>query len=265
MLMIEFGSRQRGDFNNCSDKDVLILASNWKQIKFETDKLTSEGFSVSSFLFGKATYLIKTGSLFFKHIFDEGILISGSEERFHQLASQWYPAKDYEREIEGNLDLLEVLNFTPSSYVGIAVIVDILISSIRNILIRRLASQGCYVFSWSKIFEEAKKRNMIKEEDIRIFLIARQLKNKYRQGVVMRISRNYLRHLIDGAQRALTVSVKTRFASHKAIRSLPERYNDNTYKQLRSIELVCAEYGFHESLGALRSIVRKPAYFCANG
>jgi hypothetical protein len=265
MLAIEFGSRQRGDFNLSSDKDILLLASSWEQITIETREHTLAGFSVSAFLFDKAVYLIKSGNLFFKHICDEGVLVFGSQDQYQALISQWHPANNYSKEIDENIDLLEVLTFAPSTYSGIIVIVDILISSVRNILIRRLADQGCYVFSWSQVFKEAQERGMIKNEDIQVFLIARYLKNQYRQGIVPVIPQSYLEYILNGAQRAFNISFKLKFARRMEMRSLPEKYCDGSYKQLRALELMCAEYGFHKSLGSLLLLTSQPAYFCANG
>lgn len=45
---------------------------------------------------------------------------------------------------------------------------------------------------------------------------------------------------------------------------LSERMDTGTYKQLRAIELMCAEYEFDESIKGLVSIVKRPAYFCSN-
>jgi hypothetical protein len=265
MLVVEFGSRRRGDYHFSSDKDLLVLASNWEEIKQETEKRKLQGYSVSAFLLGKASYLVKTGSLFFKHIADEGTLIWGPQHEYQQLISRWRPARSYDDDIAENLDLLEVLDFIPVSHFGFLVTVDILISSVRNILIRKLARYGMYIYSWNEIFQAAQKHGMIKVDDISVFLRARHLKNLYRQGDRQRVTLSFLERLLDGAERACGASLRFGFPGREEIRSLPERFDDGTYKQLRALELMCAEYSFDASLGVQLAWIRQPSYFCANG
>lgn len=265
MLSIKFGSRPRGDSDFLSDKDILLLASGWDQINIAMEEKAAEGFSVSAFLYDKAVFLTKNGNLFFKHICDEGILVSGSSEYFQWLISQWQASNNYYNEIYENLDLLEVICFTPQSNEGVIVAVDILISSVRNILIRRLANQGEYVFSWRKIFITACRRGMIKKEDVLLFIKARQLKNQYRLGKIPQVSLNYFESLLIAATRACGSALRQQFTYRAKLRSLPEQFVDGTYKQLRAIELMCAEYSFHQSTDTLLALVRQPAYFCANG
>ncbi len=265
MLTIEFGSSRRGDFDLTSDRDLLLIASDWEQITSETAKKTTEGYSVSAFLFDKAAYLIKSGSLFFKHICDEGVLVSGSEKNYRELFSGWRAAADYRDELYENIDLLEVIRFAPATPAGVAAIVDILISSVRNILIRRLACSGKYVFSWRNVLAAAEKRDIIKAEDVRLLLMARHFKNCYRQGIVASLPMTYLDALLEASSRACGIPLRLQFATRAELRLLPEKYGDRSYKQLRAVELMCAEYYFDSALKPLMTFVRRPAYFCANG
>ena len=60
-----------------SDRDILLIASNWDQLAKEKALRTAEGYSVSCFTKNASSYLIETGSLFFKHVIDEGVLVHG--------------------------------------------------------------------------------------------------------------------------------------------------------------------------------------------
>lgn len=265
ILAIEFGSGRRGDYDLTSDKDLLLIGSDWQQISSESARCSAEGFSISAFLFDKANYLITNGNLFFKHICDEGVLVAGSEDCYKAMIYGWQAASDYREEVWENLDLLEVIHFVPQTTAGIAAAIDILISSVRNILIRRLACDGEYVFSWRQVFAEASKRQMIKGEDVQLLMTARHLKNRYRQGYISKLSLSYLEALFEASNRACGVILKPRFARRIDLRSLPEKYDDGTYKQLRALELMCAEYSFDKALNPLLNFIRHPAYFCANG
>lgn len=265
MLAVEFGSGKRGDCDYTSDRDLLLISTDWKKIMLETERKSTEGFSVSSFLLNKATYLVNSGSLFFKHISDEGVLVSGSKNDYRILMSGWQAAADYKDEAYENIDLLEVINFIPRSPQGVAAAVDILISSVRNILIRRLACDGEYVFSWESVFTTAENRKIIKKEDIKLLLVARRIKNLYRQGHIASISIQYFEALLEASSRACGVALQPRYATRAELRSLPEKYADGSYKQLRAMELMCAEYPFDCTVDSLLNLVRRPAYFCANG
>ncbi|MCI0427901.1 MAG: hypothetical protein L0Z46_07805 [Nitrospiraceae bacterium] len=248
-----------------SDKDILLLGDNWDQLKREKATKAEEGYSVSCFTKSKAGYLMRSGSLFFKHIIDEGVLVSGRSEEYNRLIAEWCPAASYEDEIEDNLDVLEVLAFVPKSPAGLATVVDIVITSIRNIVIRRLAAAGQYVFSWAGVLHTAAKGGQVRAEDVPFFLEARKMKNEYRMGRIRNVSETYVDRLIEGASGVLGGRNKCRFAEHKSILGLPERFADGSYKQLRAVDLLCAEYDFDGSLKSFMDWVRQPSYFSANG
>lgn len=265
MLAVEFGSSRRGDSNPTSDRDILVLGSDWNEVNAEAESRALEGYSVSTFLFDKASHLTKSGNLFFKHIYDEGVLVSGSEACFKGLASKWRVARDYSDEARQNIDMLEVLHHVPRTNTGILAAIDIMVSSSRNILIRRLAHDSICVFSWRKIFSEAKRRNMIRDEDVPVLLYARCLKNIYRQGYTPKVPIRYFRLLVNAASRACGISIRPRFSYRREMLSFPERFLDGTYKQLRAFELMSAQYPLDEGLGSFIHLVGKPSYFCAIG
>lgn len=265
MLAIGFGSRCRGDADYSSDSDILLIGNDWDEVTKYKTLYAASGHSVSTCLADNAAHLTKKGNLFFKHIFSEGIILSGSKVTFENLASQWVYSTDYITEAKQNLDLLEILGYIPKTNMGILAAVDILVTSSRNILIRRLASLDYYAFSWFKIFQESNRRGIIRGHDIPILLQARILKNKYRQGLLPRISYTYFNALIESASRACGTALNLRFAQPKALMSLPEKIKNGTYKQLRAFELLCAQYPADSQLTSVRKIIKEPSYFCAHG
>lgn len=264
MLIIEFGSSKRGDLDSSSDRDVLIIGNNWHELSEERATRKRYGYSVSCFTRDRALYLVSTGNLFFKHIKDEGVLVSGPEEEYSQLMATWRPAASYTHEIEQNLDLLEVLAFTPHSHWGIAVAIDIISSSVRNILIRRLATFGIYVFAWEGILETAATFGQIRHNDVELFLFARRIKNMYRKGQLFGVGEAFLNDLSEAAARVFRIGNFVYFNSRKNIRSLPEQFLDGSYKQLRGLELLCAEYAFEPALARYSEWVKEPSTFCAS-
>jgi hypothetical protein len=265
MIKILFGSNRRGDFDNYSDKDILLIGDHWDGLKEERISLEKSGCSVSCFTSRRAHYLVSTGSLFFKHILDEGALISGPYQEYKNLAIMWKPAASYGEEIDQNLDLLELLAFTPNSYVGLNTATDIVICSIRNILIRRLAQIGRYVFSWENIFLTAVDLGLITNRDVEVFLIARRIKNLYRKGHFTLLKEEFINALMEAAYKVFLMNNVLHFNVRPNISHLPEKCYDGSYKQLRAIELMCAEYEFEPALKQYKSWISNPSYFCNNG
>jgi hypothetical protein len=265
MLVVEFGSKKRGDYERSSDRDILLIGDNWPELTTEKVFKKNQGYSVTCLTTDKAAYLIGSGSLFLKHVIDEGNLISGVTSDYNNLIAEWSSARSYEGEIQSNLDLLEVLNFVPKSSAGLLIVIDIIISSVRNIAIRKLANEGRYIFSWAGILLAAAQRDEIKVEDVPLFLEARSIKNQYRSGFLPSITEKYVNGLGQAAAKILGSKKLYRFGHHRSIAELPTRYQDGTYKQLRAVELLCGEYNFDRSLRPFMTWVKDPSYFCARG
>ncbi len=263
MLVIKFGSNKRGDFNMSSDKDMLLIGSNLSQLFKEKERKEFEGYSVTCMTRNKAKYMVNQGSLFFKHIIDEGFLVEGSQEKYLNIKRRWKAAPNYQKDIDGNVELLEILSHVPKTSGGLLVATDIVTISIRNILIRKLASLGLYVFSWEEVSNAAVNFNFIDLNEKTILLHARQIKNYYRQGWDIQISIFFLERLLGMLGKILGNKIKFNFGNKQEIIQLHDKCKDGTYKQLRALELLCAYYGFESSPSKFLNWIKDPNYFCA--
>ena len=75
-------------------------------------------------------------------------MVSDENNFKSKIFNSWVPRDHYNDEIESNLALLEIFKSIPNNKYAQNLINDILIISIRNILIRRIAEYGEYVFGW---------------------------------------------------------------------------------------------------------------------
>jgi len=262
MLVIEFGSKKRGDFSISSDKDMLLIGTNLAQLFEEKERRKIEGYSVSCMATNKAKYMVNQGSLFFKHIIDEGSLIEGNQGKHHEIIRDWKAAPNYQNDIDGNVELLEILSYVPKTSEGVLAATDIVTISIRNILIRKLASLGLYVFAWEKIASIAMKHNFITLNEKSIILHARQIKNFYRQGCEIQVSVFFLERLLEILGKILGNKINFHFGKKQEIIQLHEKCNNSSYKQLRALELLCACYGFSSSPPKFLNWIRDPNSFC---
>lgn len=224
-----------------------------------------KGYSVSMCPIAKAKYLSEHGSLFLYHVTNEGRVVSGDAETLNGIRSKWQPARDYQDEVDSNKQLLSTLAYAPNNIYGHCISNDILICSIRNVLIRRLASNGCYVFAWPDILRGGINQGLLNSRDVPALLLARRMKNMYRSGRFPNVGIPLLNHLVGVSQTLIDRSVNIRLVSSQGRLTIADRYRDGSYSQLRGIELLCAHYDFHSSVGSLRSATKDPSYFSAVG
>ena len=102
---------------------------------------------------------------------------------------------------------------------------------------------------------------MFDSNDQIILANGRHLKNIYRQGIDVKISINFVERLIQILNKISNIKVSLRFDKNQNISKLPETFQEGSYKQLRSIELLCASYGFHNVPNNLLEEVKDPNNF----
>lgn len=263
MLIAEFGSKHNGLHNLYSDKDLLIVSDNWGSIKQAVNHYSNFGFSISTFHLDRALYLTKKGSLFFKHIINESVVLSDNNQVFNSISQNWNARDNYTDEIESNLELLEIINYAPKCRYSNNYLADILIISIRNILIRKIASHGIYVFDWIGISRNALFLRYISLFDIDLILYSRHLKNRYRAGCYDDVPLCVIDSLVSLMSRISNNKMAYRFVEDRQILLMPERFSDGSYKQLRAIEALCCLYSFDPKMKRYIETVKNPNYFCA--
>lgn len=264
-LVIEFGSKHHGCTDHYSDRDALLVYDSPDLVRAQRLELVRKGFSVTTLSYSAAHHLAKTGSLFARHVFFEGKPNEGHEAAIHNFKNAWTPSRRYAWEIESNMELLSVLDFTPASWESRATVVDILICSVRNVLIRKIAIRGDYYFSWPDIIGRSLRLGLIRKSDCRLILYARRLKNAYRARFIPKVSIPFLNALEDLCKRVIDPKRKIIRGTHREITSLPERYQEGSYAQLRAIELLCSHYSFDSSMARYTATTKDPNYFCRFG
>jgi predicted nucleotidyltransferase len=173
-----FGSVSRGDSDQLSDKDVLLVGNSNNQTL--QNRLSKTGYSVSSYNWQQMIDMSQEGSLFLQHLRQESQIIADSEGRLSDLLSKFRPLSDYSQRIYQNLELFEITSGTPKSPFLIGWAFDVLCVGFRNHAILELANAGRYIFSHSElVLEYSKKHNLsLKETDLLLQLRIR--KREYR-------------------------------------------------------------------------------------
>ena len=265
-LIIAFGSGRRGDCDGTSDRDILFIADTFAEANQCYAQFQDAGYSVSFFSSTRAAYLVSRGSLFFRHVFDEGNVISGDKREFTRLGTEWQAAKDYQFEIESTIDLLDLLEVLPACQRGVTIATDLAVTGLRSILIRRLAQDGLYVFAWQTVLSEASRRGLIPAYAKRLVLDGRVIKNEYRRFGQARASLSVVQELLSVTRTATSCSCtmpRVRLAAGVTKSRVAERLSDYSYKQLRAWEFVCAEYPRDPALTEFERWSKQPNYFCS--
>jgi len=263
VLVAEFGSRYNGIQDMYSDKDLLIVGTEWSNITEYSLRYELSGYSVSPFLESRALYLSSQGSLFFKHIINESSVICDKHKFLKKIKNTWEPRHNYNSEIESNIELLELLKYKPKTIHSLNFVNDLLIISIRNILIRKIAEQGQYVFGWDQIFKTSVRLGFLKERDIEVLKISKKLKNAYRSNVYLNISGSFIDEVLNIGSYILNQKLKIGRENEKQVLKSPETYQENSYKQLRALEFLCSHYSFDKSLSGYIKLIKKPNYTCS--
>ena len=263
--VIEFGSRAHGCHDIFSDKDAYLLYEENDDISQEKNDLERKGYSVTTSSRSRVEYLAARGSLFVRHVFFEGKVLKGSEEEKIAVNKRWCPALSYEEEIEDNVEMLSLLEAIPSTIESIATVNDIVVCSARNVLIRKLANRGVFVFSWSDVISQSIRYKFINKNDALLIRQARRHKNSYRMGFMPKLNVTFLDDLENLTRKVIDKRRGFAFGSHKKILAAPEREKEGSYSQLRAVELLCSHYHFNAQIKKYAALVKDPAYFSALG
>jgi hypothetical protein len=251
-LLVSFGSHARGEADSYSDADLLEIGT-----------VESNHLKTASTLFMPRDQFLaasRTGSLFIKHVLSEGQLAGGASLDFATLKQSWQSAANYQIEIDENLDLLELLAHVSSNRAGLVVAVDLTICALRSVLIRRLAEQGEYIFSWTKLAERARSAGLIHPRGPALIQAARRVKNLYRSRNHVAVPHAFVSALIEAARPALGY-IHFRVGGVVPY-DLPSRCPERSYKQLRAMELVRAAYPADQSIETWSSWIADPRSFC---
>ena len=258
-----FGSNPRGDFDLSSDNDALLISNSWGNVSRKIHMYEKAGFDITFFPFNKAKYLIKSGSLFFKHIKDEGQLIEGNINDSVEFLSNWKAKNSYQDEVDENIDLLELLRYLPKNHKSNLIANDIISISIRNIIIRRLAEVGVYSFSWDTIIDNAINHGFINSEQKNFIKTARLYKNMYRNGNSITISDDFINEVIMILNSLVKNDICIDRIGESLIKQKLNKLEAYSYKWLRLTEIISSLYSTKDSseeLAYLRKLYKNPNY-----
>ncbi len=130
-----FGSSLRADFDKYSDRDLLIVANDYKTLKKLKKIYSKDSWSISFYTYSKLEYLSKNGSLFIKHLQKESKIIIDKKDRLIKILNQFNPKSNYKKDIQDCENYFDIIRTVPNTNLGYAWFCDSLYVGLRNYLV----------------------------------------------------------------------------------------------------------------------------------
>jgi len=236
-----YGSSTRENFDKYSDKDILIVAETYKELKKLRIEYENQGFSVSAYTYSKLKFMSENGSLFIDHLVKESKTIIDLNNKFNFILRNHKSKKPDLKQFQDNKNYFEILKFVPNFNKGFGWFCDCLYIGIRNYLILKSAEKGNFNFSYLSLLEELKNDNLITENEIEILRELRVVKRNYREKISDELpSKNYIQKIIKIVDKLdllknIKILDKTEFQNFVEISIKNVEFNH--YQKLRLIEI----------------------------
>jgi hypothetical protein len=268
-----FGSVARGDRDEFSDIDLLVVGDNSAELTEHAQALASKGFACSTYTWSKLRYIADRGSLFVAHLKYEGIILTDPQNRLKQLLESYQARASYRGLKQDAVRIVQLLAAVPDNAAGHSWACDVLFTAFRTFAVPHLAERGKFRFAHGELVNGLCHERCDLEEFREAFLNLRRAKSLYRRRMsdTVGCTENSLRRSALGLARLFGRGVPLRKRSVKECLgqtivelSKPRRRG---YLNLRSIERACVAmdapmFARHATgLAELRRQVAAPAAY----
>lgn len=245
--VLKYGSVVRGNSDKYSDKDILIVAEDYNDLKKISLQYTNEGWSVSLYTYNKLEYLSQKGFLFVKHLINEGIIEFDPNNRLKKILENFRETKNYNKEIKETQSFFNFIHVIPNNSISYLWLCDNLYVNFRNFLIFNSALNRNYKFSYPELIEELLYKDLINQNEFKILADLRVLKSCYRNTYSDIIpDKDYLNKILLIMNR---FNIETNFIftdDFASIKKITLNKNQKPYKNLRLIELIFNNLGIKD-------------------
>lgn len=235
-----FGSVLRDDFDKYSDKDLLVVAKDFKTLNELKLYYSSKGWAPSFYTYSKLEYLSANGSLFIKHLKKESQIIIDDNQKLSKIISNFKQKKSYRADLKDSKKFFEILKYIPKTSLGYAWFCDSLFVGLRNYLVFENAQNGIFEFSFMKLLKILENRGVIDQKDIKILKELRVIKSNYRESLMDEMPTYSFCKKVQSIFEKLEIFNKTEFVEKEFFQSWVENNilekKFNPYQRLRLVE-----------------------------
>lgn len=177
-----FGSAARGDADQMSDRDILVVDESVSKLRERSAYLTACGWSVAPYTFKKLGALVLNGALFIQHLKLESEIVADREGRLRQILDGFRPRACYTEELASNARLAELAASIPDAPNGPLYAADVLYVAIRNFGVLKLAERGTHCYSYREILAQLENERIVLPGAAAALEPLRNLKSLYRSA-----------------------------------------------------------------------------------
>lgn len=183
IALVQFGSRARGDADQLSDRDVLIVCARPNEISDYVWNLKAAGWSPTVYSWSRLRAAISRGDLFIQHLRQEGKIIVDPEHRFEDELSAYRPRFSYRPEREASGRLLGILEYLPSASNARLWAFDVASVAFRSLAVAELAENGIYAFASRDLVKGLRRLGIATPELFAVVSELRRGKISYRRRI----------------------------------------------------------------------------------
>lgn len=263
--IVKFGSQLNANFDEYSDKDLLICTETNKELKELFKLYSAAGWSVSGYTYSKLKYLSNKGSLFLSHLQLNSTITYDFNNRVSNIICSHQPKDNYFTELDDARKYFNIINFTPDLQLGYAWFADCFYVGLRNYLIFEYANKNIFEFSYLNIIELLLIENRISKEEYSVLRQLRVVKFNYRENILDELpSKSFIESLFSIASK-LNFIKEPSFQNPKnfQINTLKNVYSNefNGYQKLRLIEgIYCSK---EVNIPEIKRIVSNPQFYAS--
>ncbi|CAA0156659.1 nucleotidyltransferase domain-containing protein [Tenacibaculum maritimum] len=258
-----FGSSLRSDFDKYSDKDLLIVADDYKTLENLKTIYSKDDWSISFYTYSKLKYLSENGSLFIKHLQKESKIIIDKNGRLEETLNKFNPKNNYKKDIKDCENYFDIIKTVPKTTLGYAWFCDSLFVGLRNYLVFKNAENGIFEFSFIKLLNGLKEKGLLNQSNINTLRELRVVKRNYREEILDELpSLDFIKKVIPIAK-DLGILKSVKFIDSKTFQSIIERTiikrKFNPYQRLRLVEgYYCSQ---ELNIPELKKIISNPQFY----
>lgn len=258
-----FGSSLRADFDKYSDRDLLIIANDFKTLESLKSIYSKDDWSISYYTYSKLKYLSINGSLFIKHLQNESQIIIDKNDRLEKILNQFNLKSNYKKDIKDCVNYFDIIKIVPKTTLGYAWFCDSLFVGLRNYLVFKNAENGIFEFSFIKLLNGLKEQGLINQSDINVLKELRVVKRNYREEILDELpSLDFIKKIIL-ITKALGILKSVKFVDSKTFQSTIEKSiikrKFNSYQRLRLVEgYYCSQ---ELNIPELKKIISNPQFY----
>lgn len=260
-----FGSSLREDFDKYSDRDLLIVAENYLNLKKLNDIYSKDNWSISCYTYSKLNFLSKNGSLFIKHLINESNIIMDDGNHLSEILNNYSPKKNYLNDVSASIKYFNILKLIPNTILGYSWFCDCFYVGLRNYLIFKNAQNNIFEFSFNRLLKTLVSENTITNQDLEILKELRVTKRNYREDILDELpSKEFVLKIIKIGKKLNLLDkceIVQDFQFKENVEQIIENKNFEPYQKLRLIEgYYCSQ---ENNVPEIKKIISNPQFYAS--